>query len=554
MQTASDAHLAGVQELQQGRAESALPLLEKAVALSPDVAQFHHDLGSALAMLGKHAEALGSLAEAIKLAPNEAWIRADAGMSLLALGENVQGLNELQMAVQMAPDDPRLLINFGMALGRFGAHEQAEQWLTYATQLAPQAALAWTLLADSLWVQGKWDSALPAADRAVQLAPDDAAAQLALGNALQMTAHFEQAAAAFRTVLKFDPDVTSAQQSLAQALRKMGRIDESLAEYDKVLTRSPEEIDARVDRALVLLTLGRYDEGFTDYELRSQLPHFAERMDRTRQRWDGSDPAGKAIVIINDQGMGDLIQFIRYAPLLADRGARVWVACPPALESIIMSVRGVSGVIDLQSPAMGNELWVWEASLPAMFKTTIDTIPADMPYVRADTPRVDRWRKRLASDPNFKVGLVWAGEAMNDNDRARSCRLSDLTPLAMEGITFYSLQKGPPAVQAADPLAGINLIDLAPELNDFGDTAAVMECLDLIITVDTAAAHLAGALARPVWTLLYKGADWHYPVGRSDSPWYPTMRLFRQSELNDWSSVAARVAEELRAKVQEKRG
>ncbi len=549
MQSATDAHLAGVQELQQGRAESALPLLEKAVALAPNTAQFHHDLGSALAMLGKHAEALDSLSEAIKLSPNEAWIRADAGMSLLALGENEQGLNELYLAAQMAPDDPRLLVNFGMALSRFGAHEQAEQALTHATQFAPTYPLAWTLLADSLWLQGKYDDALPAAQRAAQLAPDDAAAQMALGNALQMTAHFEEAAEAFRRVVQFDPAMQDARQNLALTLRKMGRIDQSLAAYDAILAEAPDAVDAKVDRGLVLLSRGDYARGFADYELRAALPQFAERIDKTRPRWDGSDPGGKTIVIINDQGMGDLVQFIRYAPLLADRGAKVWVACPPILEPVALSVRGVVGIVDPQAPPLPDEMWAWEASLPALFGTTLETIPRDVPYIRADESRVARWRERLAGDPYFKVGLVWAGGAINDNDRARSCKLAHLAPLAREGVTFYSLQKGPPAAQLSHPPAGMKLIDLAAELNDFGDTAAVMECLDLIITVDTAAAHVAGALARPVWTLLYRGADWRYGIDREDSPWYPTMRLFRQKDLGDWSSPVAQMAEELRSKV-----
>jgi tetratricopeptide (TPR) repeat protein len=449
----------------------------------------------------------------------------------------------------MAPDDPRLLVNFGMALGRFGAHEQAEQALTHATQLAPTFALGWTLLADSLWQQGKYDESFPAAQRAAQLAPDDAAAQMALGNASQQTARFDQAAASYRRAVTLDPELFGAQHNLALTLWKMGSIDESIQVFDKILARLPDATEAKVDRAFALLTRGQYEQGFADYELRDQLPRFAERIDKSRQRWDGSDPAGKTIVIINDQGMGDLIQFIRYALLLADRGAKIWVACPQILEPIALSVRGVVGIVDAQAPPLPDEMWVWEASLPALFKTTLENIPREVPYIRADAAKVARWRERVASDSNFKVGLVWAGAAINDNDRARSCTLQDLAPLAMPGVTFYSMQKGPPATQLSNPPAGMNVIDLAPELNDFGDTAAVMECLDLVISVDTAAAHLGGALGRPVWALLYKGADWRYGVDPEVSPWYPTMRLFRQTELGHWSAPVAQMANELKEKV-----
>jgi hypothetical protein len=226
---------------------------------------------------------------------------------------------------------------------------------------------------------------------------------MALGNAMQMTARFDQAAAAFDGVIAADPNVINAAEPCLDAAKdgKDRRIAGSTTKSFEVAGECRVEGRSRV----VLLTRGDYERGFADYELRAALPHFAERLDRTRERWDGSDPSGKTIVIINDQGMGDLIQFIRYAPLLADRGATVWVACPPALEPIAQSVRGVSGVIDASMPPLPDEMWTWESSLPALFKTTLDTVPADVPYIADSSPR------GMASGPATRTESRFVGPA-----------------------------------------------------------------------------------------------------------------------------------------------
>jgi hypothetical protein len=274
------------------------------------------------------------------------------------------------------------------------------------------------------------------------------------------------------------------------------------------------------------------------------LPEFVKRQRNFSQpRWDGSDLKGRTILLYTEQGLGTNIQFIRYATLVAQRGGRVVVQCPPTLARLFATVAGVSEVIvggsDTTLPPFDTHAPL--ASLPHLLGTTLETIPNSVPYVKADPPAVKVWRKRIDSEGDgLKVGLVWAGN--QKPDPARTCPLAEFAPLAqLEGVRFYSLQKGPFAADAAQPPAGMHLTDLSPDLNDFADTAAASEALDLVIAVDTSVAHLTGALARPVCTLLPYLADWRWLIDRSDTPWYPTVQLLRQEGPGEWPEIIERL-------------
>jgi hypothetical protein len=248
-----------------------------------------------------------------------------------------------------------------------------------------------------------------------------------------------------------------------------------------------------------------------------------------------------------EQGMGDTIQFARFIPQVEKLAGRVIVECQPELAELIESIGGAEIVRKEKQPLPAFDTYCSLVSLPGLLRTTLAGIPSDVPYLRVDDARVDTWRGRTSSDgARLRVGLVWAGNPVHEKDRERSCRLDDLAPLAqVEGVAFYSLQKGDAAKQAANPPPGMKLIDVAADLNDFSDSAALLMNLNLLITVDTAAAHLAGALARPVWTLLPLVGEWRWLRNRTDSPWYPTMRLFRQQRWGDWTTVARDAAQEL---------
>jgi hypothetical protein len=329
----------------------------------------------------------------------------------------------------------------------------------------------------------------------------------------------------------------------------MGQAKESLDMYEQIVARWPDRMDALANRSLAILTLGDLPRGFAEYETRWKSAAFKDKVSMPCPRWDGADVTGKTILLTSEQGSGDVIQFIRYAPLVSARGAKVSVHCSPELRGVIETVAGVSGIFHAGDQLPPMDFYAPLASLPSIFKTTLDTIPANVPYVRADPDKLARWQERLASASGFKVGIVWAGTPLHQNDCARSSKLSDFAPLAIQGVSLFSLQKGKPESQLASPPPGMQITALGPDLRNFADTAALLQCLDLLISVDTSVVHLAGALGKPVWTLLAKGPDWRWMLDREDSPWYPTMRLFRQREMGNWSDVIARVSENLRQQV-----
>jgi len=555
-------HLLGVVLAQRGQPAQALPLLQRAVTILPNFQQFHLHLGQTLAALKRHEEALAALTRAAQLDPREIETRHAMGAVLFALNRPAPAVEQFRVAAEVAPQNATVVGNYGYAIVQSGRPADAIPVLRRATELGPNAAAVWMQLAEALWRCQRYDEAMPVARRAAMLAPNDTRAFVLLGNTLQTLAMFADAADAYRRAMQLDPNAFDPPSNLALTLLKMGRAAEALAIYEQVCARWPNNHDALANRSLALLTLGQYARGFADYEARWQTL-WVGRYNFAQPRWDGSDLAGRTILLMNEQGLGDTIHFVRYAPLLAARGATVLVACGPELRPVIETVKGVARVVPDtalrgDAAALGEDIPRWDvyaplSSLPGLFKTTLETIPTDVPYVGVDAQRVARFRERLGGDATFKAGIVWAGTAGHINDRARSTMLAAFAPLAgVAGVTFYSLQKGPPAAQASSPPPGMTLVPLGDELHDFADTAALLESLDLLISVDTSVVHLAGARARPVWTLLAAGPDWRWMLGRADSPWYPTMRLFRQPQPGAWQPVMEQVAGELRDQVARK--
>jgi hypothetical protein len=331
--------------------------------------------------------------------------------------------------------------------------------------------------------------------------------------------------------------------NLSNILRRRRRYAESVRAAETAIKLMPGHSDAHGNRALSLLALGDYTNGFVEYEWRWRCDNFTTApREFKRPMWDGSDPSGRTILIHTEQGYGDTFQFLRYVPMLADRGAKVIIECNHSLVKLISRVRGVSKVVAAGLALPDFDLHTPLLSLPRDFATTLETIPADVPYLSPEPERIEAWRTRLKGE-GFKVGLVWAGNAKPD--AARTVPAALLTKLAgIPNVRFYGLQKrSAPTYQPAP--AELELTDLDEGLTDFHETAAAMMNLDLILTIDTAAAHLAGALARPTWTLLPWSPDWRWMLDREDSPWYPTMRLFRQGRQDEWGDVIDRVREEL---------
>jgi tetratricopeptide (TPR) repeat protein len=336
----------------------------------------------------------------------------------------------------------------------------------------------------------------------------------------------------------------------AQALMQCGRYAESLARFEQALAITPNDPQIKAGYSMAVLRQGDLLRGFELYETREVLPGLREVVRQVPfPRYTKGNLHGRSILVLAEQGLGDTIMFARYLPMLARRGGTIHVAAQPTMIDLLRLIPGVSRVhrFDAQIP-MCNYFTLM-GSLPRLFDTTLSSIPAAVPYLRIPPARAEPFRQRVADDgASRRIGLVWSGSPTHQHDHFRSLHLSQLAPLAdLNGAFFYSLQKGPRQSEALAPPAGMKLIDWAPHLNDMTDLGAAMQVMDLILTVDTAPAHLAGALARPVWTLVQHVPDWRWLLNRDDSPWYPTMRLFRESKRNDWPAVIHRVKEALQA-------
>jgi len=401
--------------------------------------------------------------------------------------------------------------------------------------------------------QGDLAGAEAAYRRAIELRPAAAESYNGLGHVHLAWGRLEQALECYRRAQTIDPEQCETLNNLGNALRRLGRYEEAETHYRRALTLRPGHAGARYNLALLQLLGGDFTAGFAGYEERFHLgeedPVFRSPADRGIARWRGETLPEGRLLVVAEQGLGDAIQFVRYLPAARARVGRLVFACGPALHRLFADLPGVDTLTERYPAAWGGmavDRYVPLLSLPPIVSLPPAGLPVP-PYLRADRDAQVRWRERLAP-ASLRVGLVWAGGEANPNDRFRSCRLDDFAPLgALPGVRWFSLQRGPAAGQAKTPPAGLELFDAAGELADLADTAALVAALDLVISVDTAVAHLAGALNRPVWTLLPFDPDWRWGLSRTDSPWYPSMRLFRQPRPGDWRTVIASVARELTA-------
>lgn len=577
-------HYLGVVALQVGQTHKAIELISASLSRARNFAAFTN-LGHALRSAGQLDQAIACYDQAIGLEPRQPDAYMPLALLLLQQGKKEIALRVLQKLVQVRSNDTQAHLMLGtlyseleyleksvsafrahiaiqpdsaeahgrlsMSLSKLKRHEEAVAEARRAVELAPQLPDAWNNLGWCLDRAGKTGEALEAYRKAVSLNPNYVLALGNLGALLERQDHLDEAIELFEQARRADPKHVEALNTLAGLYSKTGRYEEALAASEQALAANPRDASAHGHRALALLSFGKYEEGFKEYEWRWECKDFTTpARDFPQPRWTGAtDPAGRTILVHCEQGYGDNIQFARFLPLLSDRGATVLVECPVALCGLMEGLRGVSRVIATGVRPPSFELQAPLLSLPHAFGTTLDNIPRDVPYFAVQSSRGEKWRQRLAPQlGQFNVGLVWRGNT-KPNPR-RSIPLAELAPLArVQGVTFVSLQFGAQGIEADAPPAGMRLVDLRNELKDFLDSAAVISQLDLVITIDTAAAHLAGALGVPTWTMLIFSADWRWLHHREDSPWYPTMRLFRQSRLDRWDDVVARVADELHRRV-----
>jgi tetratricopeptide (TPR) repeat protein len=572
-------HLCGVLMHQRGRSAEALELIAAALAANERVAAAHCNHGLVLAALGRHPEALASYDRALALKPDYADACYNRGNTLVALGRLDEALKSFEQAIVLHPHHQNALLNRAQVLERLGRAREALASFDLALALAPGTADSFNMrgnvhygmrsfaaaLADydraaamrpdaaplhnnrgnALRELGRHKEALAAFDRAIALKGDYAQAYNNRGNALLELNRVEEALLDYERALALKPDFADALVNRGNALHYLGRSQEALASFDRAIAASPQLAEAHWNKALTLLALGDFERGFEGYEWRWKRKGELEPRNFPRPQWRGEDLHGRTILLHAEQGYGDTIQFIRYLPLVAAKGGKVVLEIPDDLKPLVGRPDGVTAIV-----GRGEELPPFDVhcplmSLPWAFRTTLATVPAPIPYLAAPADRAERWRARLARARAPRVGLVWSGKPTHRNDRNRSIPLPLLAPLlALRGIAFVSLQKEYRDADLA-VLGHYPLHRLDSELGDFADTAAVIDGLDLVIAVDTAVAHLAGAMGRPLWLLLPAIGDWRWLLSRGDSPWYPTARLFRQPAIGDWQSVVAAVGREL---------
>jgi Flp pilus assembly protein TadD len=446
----------------------------------------------------------------------------------------------------VSESDPELAqaiehFNRGRALEQRNRLEEAILSYRQAIALKPGLVAGHLNLGVVLYKTGQNEAAAAALKQATTLDPKSALAHSNLGMILEVLNRLDEAESATRRAHELAPDNVTFACNYAIVLGRLQRYAEALPILQRAIQLDPSDAFAHALAGLALLNLGELRQGWKEFEWRDRRWNTRRLAPLT---WDGSPLDGKTIILRAEQGLGDTIQFVRYAPMVHDqRGGRVWIECQPQLKDLLKTVHGVEAVYSTQEAVPPADFEIWMMSLADRFQTTVQTIPAAVPYVRHDPARTQKFRAAIGAETGLKVGLVWRGNPNHPDDRLRSMPFATLAPLMLvPAVRLFSLQKDAAPNSPALP-------DLARLCDDFADLATAMSLMDLVITVDTAPAHLAGALGKPVWTLLANPPEWRWMEQRADSPWYPTMRLFRQSTPGDWSGVVRDVAAALADRV-----
>ncbi|GAB6052633.1 tetratricopeptide repeat-containing glycosyltransferase family protein [Magnetospira thiophila] len=523
----------------------AAALYLRAQKLDPRNAAVLGNLGVMLRALGHHDKALLVLEKAATFGSEDAETLYNYGNALRDAGRIPEAVAHYRRVMALRPNLTGAPVNLSLLLGRLGHFQDAAEVARQGLLSAPHNPALWMNLGVARSELRQYPAALACFRRARSLNPDDPQAHNNLASALFALNRFEEALAATGQALTLAPEFAAAETLRGQCLGSLGRFDESLAAFKRALARQPDLLSAQMGRARVLLLAGRLDEGFAAYEARMRrVPLLSGPLDSPP--WSGAEHPDATLLLVTEQGLGDSLMAIRFAALAARRVGRVVVQAPPILCDLLATADGVDEVVSLAGPPPPHHLHAPLLSLPHLLGVTARTLPRETPYLSLpdslDIPQ------RPTSDRRLYVGLVWAGDSRHANDADRSCGLAALMPLLeLPGIRFFSFQTGPARQQIAD-LGAFGLIeDLAPGLTDFSQTARFLLGMDLLISVDTAMVHLAGALDRPCWVLLPRVPDWRWMLDRLDSPWYRALSLYRQAVAGDWSLVVARLRDDLEA-------
>jgi tetratricopeptide (TPR) repeat protein len=572
----------GIALARQGRFEESAASFREALRLQPGYADALSNLGNVLTFLGRLDEARTCYEQAAQVRPQDAALLNNLSNLLRIQGDREGAVERARAALALQPDYAEAHNNLGSALMMLRRPAEAADCFRQALALAPNLVEAYSNLGDTLRQLGRFDDAVACCRHAVALAPGFARAQHHLGTALASRGELDEALAALCTALRIDPNLPEARADLADVLRRLGRLDEAMTcclevlalkpdlghghnmlglvltaqarpaeampHFDRALELQPDVPEFHLHRGLALLVQGNFPEGLREYEWRRRCTNLGLRQ-LPEPAWDGSSFVGRTLLLHAEQGLGDTVQCLRLAPRVKERGGTVLFRGPPPFLPLLERCPGIDGVVTGDPVRPGIDLHASLLSLPYLLGLTLDTIPAEVPYLFPARERIADWRGRLAELPGLKVGLVWQGNPRHSEDRLRSIPLAEFEPLAhVPGVALLSLQVGPGSEQMAGCRFPIQ--DFASQLDPTPgavlDAAAVLCNLDLLISCDTGLAHLSGALGVSVWLAVPFAPDWRWLLGRDDSPWYPTMRLLRAPAPAVWGPVIRRMADALR--------
>ncbi len=527
--------------------EEAAQAYERALQLAPDSEEANMGLAQVLLDLERWAESAERFRNRIQQGERRAEAHHGLGLCLKGQSRHQDAVLEFHAALTLRPRYIEALFNLGACLQALERHEEARHAYEKALELVPDSPEILANLGNVHWETKDFSGAARLHLRALQINPNHAPIHNNLGNALLGLNRHAEAVLAFEKALQLEPSNAVTLCNLGNAWLAQNLPDKAIAFYDRALAAAPGHLHATFNRSLACLLKGDFVSGLPGYELRWLLKRKSGGVEPPSSPWRGGDSCrGRTLLVCCEQGLGDTLQFVRYLPLLQERGARVILRVQPALRALLSRMPGVQIVTEHDQPLPPFDDYCLLLSLPLLLGTTAENIPAQVPYLTCPPETSRLWRERFRSCTGLKVGLVGSGNSDQRNDHNRSLPLAHLKPLVpMEGVRYFLLQK---EVRPSDAgaLASLDgLVSLAPDIKDFCDTAAIIEQMDLVISVDTAVAHLAGAMGKPVWTLLPFAADWRWLLDRHDSPWYPTMRLFRQESPGNWESVLADVGRQL---------
>jgi tetratricopeptide (TPR) repeat protein len=566
---------------QSGRFREAEGLYRQVLSSAPDHPDALHFLGVLAGQFHRHDVAVELIRRALSFRPGDIDARFNLATNLIRLGRSDEAIAEFDRVLQKQPDDPDAHLLVADLLRQASRKDEAISHLKRTIALRENNPDAYNNLGNLLQERGDVDDAIRCFERSLVLRPGNSQTLNNLGNALRQKGQFEaarealvRAAAAqpdspqihlnlgnvqfdlgepertveeYQTALKFAPSYPEAWNHLGVAQRATGKVEEALAAHRRALSLRPDYAEARYAESWALLLLGRFEEGWRAYESR---PRAAAGWNRFPNPWKGEALEGRRILLHAEQGFGDTLQFARFASAVKNLGGRVILECQRELVSLLGGLVDVEDVVARDDTLPRFDVHCPLMSVPFVMNLGVKDIPQTVPYVRTDRARVVRWANHLAQfGAGLHVGIAWTGRATHTDDRRRSMSLADFAPLAeLKSITFHSLQVGAAGDEVRLAPGGLRVIDHREELKDFSETAGLLANLDLVITVDTAVAHLAGVTGKDTWTLLHFAPDWRWMLEREDSPWYPSMRLFRQRRRADWGEVIVRIATELRSR------